>query len=62
MMRPLKTIMSLTKAIIVKMQGRSDDEDQGQGGLVMDVLGFVSLVITGFTSCAEFGSCAFVHR
>ena len=27
----------------------------------MDILGFVSLVITGFTSCAEFGSYAFVH-
>ena len=27
----------------------------------MDVLGFVSLVITGFTACAEFGSYAFVH-
>ena len=27
----------------------------------MDILGFTSLVITGFTSCAEFGSYAFVH-
>jgi hypothetical protein len=27
----------------------------------MDILGFVTLVITGFTSCAEFGSYAFVH-
>ncbi len=27
----------------------------------MDMLGFVSLVITGFTACAEFGSYAFVH-
>lgn len=27
----------------------------------MDILGFVSLVITGFTACAEFGSYAFVH-
>jgi hypothetical protein len=27
----------------------------------MDILGFVALLITGFTSCAEFGSYAFVH-
>ncbi len=27
----------------------------------MDILGFVSLVIIGFTACAEFGSYAFVH-
>ncbi len=27
----------------------------------MDVLGFIILVVTGFTSCAEFGSYAFVH-
>ena len=27
----------------------------------MDILGFITLVITGFTSCAEFGSYAFVH-
>ena len=27
----------------------------------MDILGFVSLVITGFTACAEFGSYAYVH-
>lgn len=27
----------------------------------MDILGFVTLVITGFTACAEFGSYAFVH-
>jgi uncharacterized membrane protein len=27
----------------------------------MDILSFVALVITGFTSCAEFGSYAFVH-
>jgi uncharacterized membrane protein len=27
----------------------------------MDILGFISLVITGFTACAEFGSYAFVH-
>ena len=27
----------------------------------MDVLGFIALVVTGFTSCAEFGSYAFVH-
>jgi hypothetical protein len=27
----------------------------------MDILGFVALVITGFTACAEFGSYAFVH-
>lgn len=27
----------------------------------MDVLAFAALVITGFTSCAEFGSYAFVH-
>src|SRR2546422_10572743 len=27
----------------------------------MDILGFVSLLITGFTACAEFGSYAFVH-
>src|SRR5258708_20959056 len=26
----------------------------------MDILGFVSLVITGFTACAEFGSYSFV--
>ena len=26
-----------------------------------DVLEFVTLVVTGFTSCAEFGSYAFVH-
>ena len=27
----------------------------------MDVLGFIALIVTGFTSCAEFGSYAFVH-
>ena len=27
----------------------------------MDLLGFVSLFVTGFTACAEFGSYAFVH-
>jgi uncharacterized membrane protein len=27
----------------------------------MDILGFVSLLIIGFTACAEFGSYAFVH-
>ncbi len=27
----------------------------------MDLLGFATLVITGFASCAEFGSYAFVH-
>src|SRR5215469_15012912 len=27
----------------------------------MDILGFVALVVTGFTACAEFGSYAFVH-
>ncbi|MBA3438931.1 MAG: DUF1772 domain-containing protein [Pyrinomonadaceae bacterium] len=27
----------------------------------MDILGFVALAVTGFTSCAEFGSYAFVH-
>lgn len=27
----------------------------------MDVLGFVTLIVTGFVSCAEFGSYAFVH-
>lgn len=27
----------------------------------MDVLGFVALVVTGFASCTEFGSYAFVH-
>ncbi len=27
----------------------------------MDILGFIALTITGFTSCAEFGSYAFVH-
>ncbi len=27
----------------------------------MDVLGFFALAVTGFTSCAEFGSYAFVH-
>lgn len=27
----------------------------------MDILGFTALVVTGFTSCAEFGSYAFVH-
>jgi uncharacterized membrane protein len=27
----------------------------------MDVLGFIALVVTGFTACAEFGSYAFVH-
>ncbi len=27
----------------------------------MDLFGFVCLVLTGFTSCAEFGSYAFVH-
>ena len=29
--------------------------------MIMDVLGFAALVITGFASCAEFGSYAFVH-
>ena len=27
----------------------------------MDVLGFATLVVGGFTACAEFGSYAFVH-
>lgn len=27
----------------------------------MDILGFITLTVTGFTSCAEFGSYAFVH-
>jgi hypothetical protein len=27
----------------------------------MDILGFIALVVTGFTSCAEFGPYAFVH-
>jgi uncharacterized membrane protein len=27
----------------------------------MNTLGFVTLVVTGFTACAEFGSYAFVH-
>ena len=27
----------------------------------MDTFGFVALVVTGFTACAEFGSYAFVH-
>ena len=27
----------------------------------MDVLGFATLVLVGFTSCAEFGSYALVH-
>ncbi len=27
----------------------------------MDILGFIALVIIGFTACAEFGSYAFVH-
>jgi hypothetical protein len=28
----------------------------------MDILGFITLVITGFTSCAEFGSYAFAPQ
>jgi len=27
----------------------------------LDILGFIALTVTGFTSCAEFGSYAFVH-
>jgi hypothetical protein len=27
----------------------------------MDILAFIALTLTGFTSCAEFGSYAFVH-
>jgi hypothetical protein len=27
----------------------------------MDFVGFATLVVTGFTACAEFGSYAFVH-
>src|SRR6266581_7670815 len=27
----------------------------------MDIFGFIALVLTGFTACAEFGSYAFVH-
>jgi len=27
----------------------------------MDILGFIALTVTGFTSCTEFGSYAFVH-
>lgn len=27
----------------------------------MDTLGFFTLIVTGFTACAEFGSYAFVH-
>ena len=26
-----------------------------------DIWGFVTLLVTGFTACAEFGSYAFVH-
>jgi uncharacterized membrane protein len=29
--------------------------------VTVDVLGFFTLVVTGFTACAEFGSYAFVH-
>ena len=29
--------------------------------MVMDILGFITLAVVGFTSCAEFGSYAFVH-
>jgi hypothetical protein len=29
--------------------------------MTIDLLEFIALVITGFTSCAEFGSYAFVH-
>src|SRR5437660_9301033 len=29
--------------------------------MTIDLLEFIGLVITGFTSCAEFGSYAFVH-
>ncbi|MDQ4120083.1 MAG: DUF1772 domain-containing protein [Acidobacteriota bacterium] len=27
----------------------------------MDILGFIALIVTGFASCSEFGSYAFVH-
>ena len=29
--------------------------------MVMDILGFITLAVVGFTSCAEFGSYTFVH-
>ena len=29
--------------------------------MVMDILGFITLAVVGFTSCAEFGSYVFVH-
>jgi uncharacterized membrane protein len=29
--------------------------------MMMDILGFITLAVVGFTSCAEFGSYAFVH-
>jgi hypothetical protein len=29
--------------------------------MTLDLLEFATLIITGFTSCAEFGSYAFVH-
>jgi len=32
-----------------------------QAEAVVDVLGFATLVVGGFTACAEFGSYAFVH-
>src|SRR5260370_1586108 len=33
----------------------------GDDAEAMDLIGFAVLVVTGFTSCAEFGSYAFVH-
>jgi len=37
------------------------NEFRFQIGMTIDLLEFIGLVITGFTSCAEFGSYAFVH-
>jgi uncharacterized membrane protein len=37
------------------------DEFRFQIGMPINLLEFIGLVITGFTSCAEFGSYAFVH-
>lgn len=39
----------------------SFNEFRFQIGMPIDLLEFIGLVITGFTSCAEFGSYAFVH-
>jgi hypothetical protein len=41
--------------------GEVSRRKSGNKAMTLDLLEFVTLILTGFTSCAEFGSYAFVH-